>query len=381
MSSPDRKLFQTQSKQYYTLLGVTLLIVAIGLVMVASASAVDALRETNSSYSVFNRQAGFAVIGLIIMLMLSRLNVSHVKSLTVLFLLATLALQTYTVLFGADINGNRNWIYIFGYSLQPSEFLKMAMIMAMALMISRNQDLLEGTRFWFRPLGLWGLVLGLVAIMGRDVGTGVVIVAIGLGMFVMGGMRWRYWLGVVTVSAIAGIFAIMSSASRSARFRAWLFPEDADPLGVRWQYEHGTWALAAGGFFGTGLGRSKLKWSWIPEVENDFIFAIIGEELGLLGASMVILLFVILAINFLVMIRNQRDIFSRLVISGVMFWVILQAFTNIGVVLGALPVLGVPLPLISAGGSSLIATLGAIGVVLALERSRHRSDARTPVRS
>lgn len=381
MSSPDRKLFQTQSKQYYTLLGVTLLIVAIGLVMVASASAVDALRETNSSYSVFNRQAGFAVIGLIIMLMLSRLNVSHVKSLTVLFLLATLALQTYTVLFGADINGNRNWIYIFGYSLQPSEFLKMAMIMAMALMISRNQDLLEGTRFWLRPLGLWGLVLGLVAIMGRDVGTGVVIVAIGLGMFVMGGMRWRYWLGVVTVSAIAGIFAIMSSASRSARFRAWLFPEDADPLGVRWQYEHGTWALAAGGFFGTGLGRSKLKWSWIPEVENDFIFAIIGEELGLLGASMVILLFVILAINFLVMIRNQRDIFSRLVISGVMFWVILQAFTNIGVVLGALPVLGVPLPLISAGGSSLIATLGAIGVVLALERSRHRSDARTPVRS
>lgn len=381
MSSPDRKLFQTQSKQYYTLLGVTLLIVAIGLVMVASASSVDALRETNSSYSVFNRQAGFAVIGLIIMLMLSRLNVSHVKSLTVLFLLATLALQTYTVLFGADINGNRNWIYIFGYSLQPSEFLKMAMIMAMALMISRNQDLLEGTRFWFRPLGLWGLVLGLVAIMGRDVGTGVVIVAIGLGMFVMGGMRWRYWLGVVTVSAIAGIFAIMSSASRSARFRAWLFPEDADPLGVRWQYEHGTWALAAGGFFGTGLGRSKLKWSWIPEVENDFIFAIIGEELGLLGASMVILLFVILAINFLVMIRNQRDIFSRLVISGVMFWVILQAFINIGVVLGALPVLGVPLPLISAGGSSLIATLGAIGVVLALERARHRSDARTPVRS
>lgn len=381
MSSPNRKLFQTQSKQYYTLLGVTLLIVAIGLVMVASASAVDALRETNSSYSVFNRQAGFAVIGLIIMLMLSRLNVSHVKSLTVLFLLATLALQTYTVLFGADINGNRNWIYIFGYSLQPSEFLKMAMIMAMALMISRNQDLLEGTRFWFRPLGLWGLVLGLVAIMGRDVGTGVVIVAIGLGMFVMGGMRWRYWLGVVTVSTIAGIFAIMSSASRSARFRAWLFPEDADPLGVRWQYEHGTWALAAGGFFGTGLGRSKLKWSWIPEVENDFIFAIIGEELGLLGASMVILLFVILAINFLVMIRNQRDIFSRLVISGVMFWVILQAFINIGVVLGALPVLGVPLPLISAGGSSLIATLGAIGVVLALERARHRSDARTPVRS
>lgn len=380
MKNSERKFFQTQSKQYYTLLGVTLLIVAFGLVMVASASAVDALRETNSSYSVFNRQAGFGVVGLVIMFVLSRFKVSQIKALTVPFLLATLALQSYTVLFGADINGNRNWIYIFGYSLQPSEFLKMAMIMAVALMVAGNQDQLLGTRFWLKPLGLWGLVLGLVAIMGRDVGTGVVIAAIGLGMFIMGGMRWRYWLGVVALSAIAGVLAILSSASRSSRFRAWLFPDDADPLGVRWQYEHGTWALAAGGLFGTGLGRSKLKWSWIPEVENDFIFAIIGEELGLLGASMVILLFVILAINFLVLIRNQQDVFPRLVISGVMFWVILQAFINIGVVLGALPVLGVPLPLISAGGSSLIATLGAIGVVLALERARHTANAKSLVR-
>lgn len=381
MKSQTRRFFHSQSKQYYTLLGVTLLIVGLGLVMVASASAVDALRETDSSYSVFNRQATYALIGLAVMFLLTRFSRAQIRSLTLVFLIATLALQTYTVLFGEDINGNRNWISVFGYSLQPSEFLKMGMIMAVAMMIASNQDQLDSLKFWARPLGLWGLVLGLVAIMGRDVGTGVVIAIIGFGMFIMGGMRWRYWLSVVVVSGLLGIAAIMSSASRSARFRAWLFPEDADPMGVRWQYEHGTWALAAGGWFGSGLGRSKLKWSWIPEVENDFIFAIIGEELGLIGAGMVILLFVILAINFLVMIRNQTDVFSRLVISGVMFWVVMQAFINIGVVLGALPVLGVPLPLISAGGSSLIATLGAIGVVLALERERHLSESKQLVRS
>jgi cell division protein FtsW (lipid II flippase) len=132
--------------------------------------------------------------------------------------------------------------------------------------------------------------------------------------------------------------------------------------------------LAAGGLFGTGLGKSKLKWSWIPEVENDFIFAIIGEELGLIGALAVVGLFIALAVTFMVMIHRNKDPFQMLVVGGVMVWVIMQAFINISVVLGALPVLGVPLPLISAGGSSLIATLGAIGVVLAIERTRYREE-------
>ena len=144
-------------------------------------------------------------------------------------------------------------------------------------------------------------------------------------------------------------------------------------MGVRWQYEHGTWALASGGIWGTGLGRSKLKWSWIPEVENDFIFAVIGEELWLIGAMVVILLFLALGLTMFSIAKNQTNLFSRNLVVGVMLWVVFQGLINISVVLGLLPVLGVPLPLISAGGSSLISTLAAIGVVLAVERDRVKS--------
>lgn len=365
---------RSESKPFFFLLGLTLLLVIFGLVMVASASSVDSLRQTNSAYNVFGRQAIYAGIGLLLMIIISRVPVSWLRALAPVALFSTLGLQLLTVIFGEDINGNRNWLAIGPITLQPSEFLKLGLILATAAIIANNFQHRENFRTWLIPIGFLGISLGLVAGFGRDVGTGIVIAVLGVGMFALAGMRWSQLLSVVALGSMLAIFAIMSSASRSARFQAWLFPDSADPMGVRWQYEHGTWALAAGGLFGTGLGKSKLKWSWIPEVENDFIFAIIGEELGLIGAFGVIGLFIALAVTFMVMIHKNNDPFQMLVIGGVMTWIIMQALINISVVLGALPVLGVPLPLISAGGSSLIATLGAIGVVLAIERSRHASE-------
>ena len=365
---------RSESKPFFFLLGLTLLLVIFGLVMVASASSVDSLRQTNSAYNVFGRQAIYAGIGLLLMIIISRVPVSWMRALAPAALFSTLGLQLLTVIFGEDINGNRNWLAIGPITLQPSEFLKLGLILATAAIIANNFQHRENLRTWLIPIGFLGISLGLVAGFGRDVGTGIVIAVLGVGMFALAGMRWSQLLSVVAFGSMLAIFAIMSSASRSARFQAWLFPDSADPMGVRWQYEHGTWALAAGGLFGTGLGKSKLKWSWIPEVENDFIFAIIGEELGLIGAFGVIGLFIALAVTFMVMIHKNNDPFQMLVIGGVMTWIIMQALINISVVLGALPVLGVPLPLISAGGSSLIATLGAIGVVLAIERSRHASE-------
>jgi cell division protein FtsW (lipid II flippase) len=189
-------------------------------------------------------------------------------------------------------------------------------------------------------------------------------------LFLFAGMPWSWWLGIASTGLLLAVALIQASPSRRIRFDAWLNPDSADPLGVRWQFEHGTWALASGGVFGTGLGRSKLKWSWIPEVENDFIFAIIGEELGLVGAMLVILMYFTMGLTMFSIARAQTSPFNRYLVIGVMLWVVMQAFINISVVLGLLPVLGVPLPLISAGGSSLVATLGAIGVVLAVERDR-----------
>jgi cell division protein FtsW (lipid II flippase) len=223
-----------------------------------------------------------------------------------------------------------------------------------------------------------GAALALV-MLGRDLGTAIIIALIVFGVAAIVGAPLKPLALVFIGVAAAGLLAAVSSASRMARITAWLNPGSASSEAFNWQYEHGTWALAAGGVFGVGLGNSKMKWSWIPEVENDFIFAVIGEELGFIGALVVIGLFALLISSLISIMNRSESTFGRVLIVGVIVWIVSQSAVNIGVVLGVLPVLGVPLPLISAGGSSLIATLGAIGLVLAVEKHNHR-NARGPVR-
>lgn len=380
MSNVVEKLrpgFKAQSRHFYVLLGLTGLIVFIGLGMVASASAVDSFKETSNVGYTFFRQGFFAIVGGIALAVAANLPVSFIKRLAPLLFLGFLGLQTFTVLFGNEINGNRNWLNLGLFSIQPSEFLKVALILSFALILSdMGYDEYEDRQKWLKLFLQAGIALGLVALAGKDMGTGVVMGLMVMGLFLFAGMKLQNWLLLFGGVVLAGVAGIMMSPSRLVRFQAWLNPDMADPMGVMWQYQHGTWALAAGGIFGTGLGRSKLKWSWIPEVENDFIFAIIGEELGLLGALVVILLFFALGMTMFAIAKKQTEPFNRLVVIGVMLWIVLQAFINIGVVLGLFPVLGVPLPLISAGGSSLIATLGAIGLVLAMERDSNEKPRR-----
>lgn len=371
LKSAIKPRFRAQSREFYFLLGLTAIIGVLGLAMVASASTVDAFKNTSNAASTFVRQGGFALIGGLALIIASNLPLAFYKRTANLLLLSTLGLQLLTVLFGTEINGNRNWLDLGFTSIQPSEFLKIGLILAFALMLAElGPDEFQNRQIWTRIFVFSGVSLFLVVVMGKDMGTGVVMVVTLLGLFLFAGMKLSMWLGIVVAGSAAAVVLVTLSPSRLARFSAWLNPAEADPMGVRWQYEHGTWALAHGGIFGTGLGRSKMKWSWIPEVQNDFIFAIIGEELGLIGALFVILLFTALAITLFSIARNQTNPFSRNVVAAVMVWISMQAFINIGVVLGVFPVLGVPLPLISAGGSSLISTMAAIGVVLAVERDR-----------
>lgn len=353
------------------LLGLTLVTVTLGLAMVASSSAVDSFKESGNAGALFYRQLAYAGIGLLGLIFASNLPMGFYRRFGFIALLAVLGLQVATVLFGREINGNRNWLELGPVTIQPSEFLKLAMVMAFAYWLSQlSDDPVHNRQIWGRVLIYGAVGLFLVAVLGKDLGTGAVM-AVMLGfLFLFAGMPWSVWFGLLGAGALAVAAAVVVSPSRVTRIDAWLNPNEADPMGVRWQYEHGTWALASGGIFGTGLGRSKLKWSWIPEVENDFIFAIIGEELGLIGAMFVVLLFFALGITMYAIARLQTNPFNRYLVIGIMLWVVLQGFINIAVVLGMLPVLGVPLPLISAGGSSLIATLGALGVVLAVERDR-----------
>jgi cell division protein FtsW len=366
-----RPRFKAQSPQFFLLLSLTAITVFIGLAMVASASSVDAFKETNNAASTFFSQGRFALIGLVGLIVASNLPMNFYRRIGLPFLLAMTGLQLATVLFGKEINGNRNWIDLGFATLQPSEFLKLALIIGFAHQLAQLSDDPESNnRIWLRIFGYSGVALGLVVVVGRDLGTGVVMAVMLMGLWLFAGMRWSRWLAIAGVGGLLATVLVMSSASRRIRFEAWLNPDAADPMGVMWQYQHGTWALAAGGLFGTGIGRSKLKWSWIPEVENDFIFAVIGEELGLIGAMLIICLFLALGLTMFAIARHQTSAFNRNLVIGVMLWVVMQAFINIAVVLGLLPVLGVPLPLISAGGSSMIATLSAIGLVLAVERDR-----------
>jgi len=369
--------FKAQSKQAVLLLGLTVLIVVVGLIMVASASAVDSYKETDNAAFTFLRQGLYVLVGFAGLVFLSNLKLDFFRRMAPPVLLGMLVLQLVTAFFGVEINGNRNWLDIGITTIQPAEFLKIALIVALALQLAQlNQDPETDKQIWRMVLGVSAVAVGLVALIGRDLGTGVVIGVTLMAMFLFAGMPLSRWLGLSALIVAGAVAAIMSSASRRIRFEAWLNPDGADPMGVMWQFEKGTWALAAGGFWGTGLGRSKLKWSWIPAVENDFIFAIIGEELGLLGAIGVIGLYFALAMVLFSIAKQQTNAFSRNLVAGVMVWISMQAFINIGVVLGLFPVLGVPLPLISAGGSSTIATLAGIGIVLAVERDRINGPAR-----
>ncbi len=378
LKSAIRPRFRAQSREFYFLLGLTAIIGVLGLAMVASASTVDAFKNTSNAASTFVRQGGFALIGALSLVIASNLPLAFYKRIANLLLLSTLGLQLATVLFGSEINGNKNWLDLGFVSIQPSEFLKLGLIIAFSLMLAQlGPDEMENRQIWTRVFAYSGIALVLVVLLGKDMGTGVVMLVTLAGLFLFAGMKLSSWLTLMALGSMAAVVLVIMSPSRAARFSAWLNPDEADPMGVRWQYEHGTWALAHGGIFGTGLGRSKMKWSWIPEVQNDFIFAIIGEELGLIGALFVILLFTALAVTLFAIARNQTNNFSRNLVAAVMVWISMQAFINIGVVLGVFPVLGVPLPLVSAGGSSLISTMAAIGVVLAVERDRVMNPGRS----
>ena len=368
--------FRAESIYFYRLAGLTGFLVVFGLVMVLSSSSIDSLVANRDAYYIFSRQFLYALIGLALMLVIASLPVSFIRNRVGLVLMIGFALQLAVPFIGISVNGNTNWLSIAGFTLQPSEFLKLALIMYMGWFISNREFEMDNPQRVLYPLLAVGGGAVLLVMFGRDLGTAVIFSFIIFGTLLMAGAPGKI-LGRVALLAIAlAAAATAPSASRMARITAWLNPGSASSDAFNWQFEHGTWALASGGIFGVGLGNSKMKWSWIPEVENDFIFAVIGEELGLIGAMVVIGMFALLIASLIrVMLRTQTT-FARVTTLGVVIWILSQSAVNIAVVLGVLPVLGVPLPLISAGGSSLIATLAGIGLVLAFEKDNHRQPLR-----
>ncbi|MES2094907.1 MAG: putative lipid II flippase FtsW [Actinomycetota bacterium] len=377
-----RRLFAAETGNYFLLLGTTLFLVVFGLIMVLSSSAVESFTASGDFFNGFVRQVLFAAIGVPIMLIAARMRASFWKRWSGILLLVALGLQLLTVAtpLGSERGGNRNWITIGTFSGQPSELVKVSLVVWLGYILFKKRAVMDNWRELVVPLvPIGGAAIGLVLI-GGDLGTSIILTSIVMGAVFFAGVKLRFLAIPVILIGIAGAVASMASSSRQNRIQAFLTGcRTADDFaGNCWQTVHGWWALASGGFFGVGLGNSKAKWSWLPEADNDFIFAIIGEEFGLLGAILVLALFIVLAISFVRIIRASTDPFARVTVSAVLVWIVGQAFVNIAVVLGLLPVLGVPLPLISSGGSALVTTLLAIGIVLSFARYAPEATPATP---
>ncbi len=368
--SGRHSFFEHPLTDYFLLLGITLALVAIGLVMVYSASSVESLAKGGSTFSQFQKQAMFAAIGLPIMFWLSRRPVEFFSRIasTALLVSAVLLVAVLIPGIGVNVGGQQNWIALpGGMSLQPSEIAKLSLILWCARLLSRRADRLDDWRSLLLPLVPVCLAIIVLVLLEGDVGTALVFMPVIAMMIFMAGVPLRYF--VLAGSAALALIAFMSVTEgyRMQRFTTWLNP-DADPTGAGWQTIHGKMALATGGWWGVGLGASREKWGALPEAHNDFIFAVIGEELGLVGTILVLSLIVGLGLVTLRIARRSTSLFVRLVTLGIFAWVITQAVINMGAVIGLMPVTGVPLPLVSYGGSSLILVLAAVGILLAFAR-------------
>lgn len=360
---------------YYGLLAVTGLLVGIGLVMVLSASMIISLKENDSSLTIFLKQLVFAVVGLGVMWFAARRSVSFWRRVALGLLAIGVVLLLLVPFIGFGFQGNKNWIGVGPASIQPSEIAKIGLVLGGALMLERKRPLLGSLSHALIPFVL-PVAMGILVLvmLGHDLGTALVIAAIVVGMLFASGLPLRWF--ALGLGLFAGLGALMASVSsnRMERIAIWLDPARCAPgsdlyYGMCRQSIHGRYALADGGWWGVGLGNSREKWGWLPEPYNDFIFAIIGEELGLLGSFVVLLLFAALGYGLIRIVMRSRDRFVQTTTAAVFMWIVGQALVNIGVVAGVLPVIGVPLPLVSSGGSALLATLIAIGMVLSFART------------
>ena len=360
------------------LLVTTLGLAIFGCIMVLSASSVTMISQGQSPFSQVSSQVMFLVLGVIAMAGITRIPVGvyHKKFVVNAMLIAALVMQLAVVVVGVEVNGNRNWLkFPGGVQIQPSEFSKLAIIMWLAWVYSRHGDI---SRSIWRTLfpSIYGVgALVLLIMLGGDMGTAMVYGFIFVGMMWLAGASRSSLLKIGGAFAALALVGVLSSANRVARiFGVWGSCTNANCD----QANSGEVALTTGGFLGVGLGQSRQKYNYLAEAHNDYIFAIIGEELGLLGTLAVLLLYVGLVYCAVRIMLRTTDPLVRLATGGIMIWLSSQAIINMGMVSRILPVIGVPLPFVSYGGSSLLSSLFAAGLLLAFARQTPLRGATAP---
>jgi cell division protein FtsW len=357
----------------HLILGVFGLLTLFGLVMVLSASAVESFTAGGSSYSVFTRQLMFCVPGLLMFWLGLRITPHALRALAPAALVIGVVSLVAVLLVGDVRNGSKAWFALGSFSLQPSEAVKVALTLWGAHVLVARRAVMHRWKYALSPVvPVTVLLLTLLVLqpdLGMTISLGIVLVA----LLFFAGAPMRLMV-VLSGGALAGAVVLALSADyRLSRITAFLSPDSVDPLRAGFQANQALYSLADGGLFGVGLGQGRAKWSYLPNAHNDFIFAIIGEELGFLGAFAVLALFATLAYaGFRIAARNS-DPWLKLVVATSTTWLVAQAAINISYVVGLLPVTGLQLPLISSGGTSLVVTMFVFGVLA--NAARHEPEA------
>lgn len=373
-------LFTKGSLDYFIWITVMIL-VAFGLVMVLSASAPSALAESNgkSSYTYISKQAFSAVLGLVAMMALSKVDYHIYRKLKWIIYIVCIVFLVLVGFIGTGANGAKRWIIIAGINFQPSEFAKIGFILFFASLLSdvKEHGKIKDYRYGFiYPMIFIVPIVGSILILQNHFSATFIITVVTVVQMFVAGTKISHFLITGLIGGICGAGALMvknggstlGTDFRSTRIETWLDPF-TDPTGDGWQIIQSWYAIASGGLFGVGLGNSKQKYLYLPEPHNDFIFSVLAEELGFVGCVVVILLFTVFVWRGVVIAMKAQDNFGCLIAIGIVTMLGLQAMINIAVVTGTIPVTGMPLPFFSYGGTSLIANLMAVGILLNISRT------------
>ncbi|MDQ6641010.1 MAG: putative lipid II flippase FtsW, partial [Actinomycetota bacterium] len=346
-----RTLLAKPLTPYYLLLGASALLLSIGLMEVLSASSVSSYRQYGTSYHWFLRQVIWVSLGLPTAWLASRMPHRLIRRLAwpALFVSLVLVVMTQTSL-GITVNGNRNWLAIGPVQIQPAEIAKFSLILWIAHIYAKKDRLLGDWKHTMIPVvPVVTIITGLVVGLGGDLGTGLVLFAIALGMLWVAGAPMRIFVAAVTAVGVVALTLAAASPVRMSRLTSFTDPfKHFDNAG--WQSGHGILGMASGGIFGKGIGASQQKWGNLPEPHTDFIFAVLGEELGLVGTILVLVLFLSIAYAGIRIALQAKEPFVRYMSAGITVWLSVQMVINVGMVLALLPVIGLPLPLVSYGG-------------------------------
>ncbi|MBR3935167.1 MAG: putative lipid II flippase FtsW [Oscillospiraceae bacterium] len=353
-----------------TFLVLVLVLLTFGLVMLFSASYAFAFYNEGNSFYYIERQLFFAVVGVAAMLFVSQVNYKILQKYSLLLFAGAVALLLFADIFMRDQYGFARWIYIGNFSFQPSEIAKFAIIVLFAHFAATNADKMNTFKYGVLPFGVCLGTVALLVILSRHLSGTIIIGALGIAMMWFGGTKLRYFAMLVGAGAAAVVIVLIVPAFMEYagdRVTTWLDPY-SDPLGEGFQTIQALIAIGSGGIWGAGLGNSRQKYLYIPEPQNDFIFPVVCEELGFIGASLILILFALLIFRGYVIAMRCPDKFGALLAAGCITHIGLQVVLNIAVVTGTIPNTGISLPLFSYGGTALMMTLGEMGVVLSVSK-------------